>query len=348
MSAEATNEWKVGAFIVGGVAFLILGLFWLGASRLNTEVKERVTYFDESVQGLEVGAPIKIRGVTIGRVSKIGLAPDRRLVEVHAEIRVDALRNINAIGSDESISDEGPPPEMRIVVASQGITGVKFLEADFFPADTPKIPLTFKEPDGYVPSAPSTLKSLEDALRGFGEELPLAMRDFRAMAVTLESRLAELDTAALSSSLTGLSDDLRGALNGTSDTGLGPEIRGLVGDLRGAAVSIDEAVKGFSSEEGAVQRAASSFADLATDMRESLARVDELLDTSDVSGTLASVRGAADAATRLSDGLSPAAQSMPEVLRDLRATLRKFESLAALLERDPGVLLRGRSAPTRR
>jgi len=162
-------------------------------------------------------------------------------------------------------------------------------------------------------------------------------------AVTLEARLAELDTAALSTSIIGLSDDLRGVLNGTTETGLGPEIRTLISDLSGAAKSIDSAVMSLSSEDGAVQAAATSVAGLAGDLRVSLGRVDELLENSDVAGTLVSLRGAADAATRLSDGLGPAAQSMPEVLRDLRATLRKFESLAALLERDPGILLRGRS-----
>ncbi len=341
MSAQATNEWKVGAFIVGGVVFLILTLFWLGASRLNKEVVERVTYFDESVQGLEVGAPIKIRGVTIGRVTQISLAPDRRLVEVHFEARVDELRMVGALGEAESAS--GPvPPEMRIIVASQGITGVKFLEADFFMPDTPSVALTFNAPDSYIPSAPSTLKSLEDALRGFGEELPLAVRDFRKLAVTLDDKLTTLDVATLTDSFQGLTAELRGVIDGTATTGLGPELQGLITDLRGTTVGIDEALVSLSGESGAIQTVAESFGLLSQDLRTTLAKMDQIMDGADIAGALNSFRGATVSATRLTDGLAPAAQSMPEVVRDLRAMLRRIESLAALIERDPGVLLRGR------
>lgn len=341
MSAQATNEWKVGAFIVGGVVFLILSLFWLGASRLNKEVVERVTYFDESVQGLEVGAPIKIRGVTIGRVTGIALAPDRRLVEVEFEARVDELRKVGALGETES-ADGAVPAEMRIVVASQGITGVKFLEADFFALDTPSVALTFETPDSYVPSAPSTLKSLEDALRGFGEELPLAVRDFRKLTVTLDEKLVTLDAGALTESLTGLSNELRGLLDGTATTGLGPELQGLVADLRGTSQGIDEALASVSGENGPIQSVADSFDVLSQDMRTTLGKLDLIMDGADIAGALNSFKGATVSATRLTDGLAPAAQSMPEVVRDLRAMLRRIESLAALVERDPGVLLRGR------
>ncbi|WP_419191069.1 MlaD family protein [Saltatorellus ferox] len=323
------------------MTLLILALFWLGASRLTEDVDERITYFDESVQGLEVGAPIKIRGVTIGKVTEIVLAPDRRLVEVHFQARVAELRKIGALGAHED-KDGEVSPEMRIVVASQGITGVKFLEADFFPPDTPTVELSFKAPGGYIPSAPSTLKSLEDALRGLGDEIPLAIRDFRSMAVTLDERLASLDTHAISHSLVGLSDELRGALQGTSEAGLGFELRGLISDLRTTAHGVDTTLASLSGESGALTSASISVDALATDLRASLAKADQLLDGIDLAGMLDSIRGAADSTRRVTDGLAPASQSMPEVLRDLRAMMRKIEALASLLERDPGVLLRGR------
>lgn len=347
MSAQATNEWKVGAFIVGGVVAAILVLFWLGASRLNEEVVERVTYFDESVQGLEVGAPIKIRGVSIGRVTEIVLAPDRRLVEVRFEARVSELRKVKALGETEETSDESWP-EMRIVVASQGITGVKFLEADFFPPDTPTVGLSFETPSHYIPSAPSTLKSLEDALRSFGDELPLALRDFRTVAVTLDSRLAALDTGALSTSIVGLSDELRGVLSGSAESGLGGDLRALITDLSSTARGIDAALLALTGDGGAVPLAAGAIETLTTELQGTLAKANALMEGVDLAAALNSIEGAADSGKRLADGLAPAGQALPEVLRDLRSALRKFEALASLLERDPGILLRGRSGSATR
>ena len=338
MSAQATNEWKVGAFIVGGVVLLILTLFWLGATRLNIETVDRVTYFDESVQGLEVGAPIKFRGVTIGKVSKIVIAPDRRLVQVEFQAHEEELSKAGETHSQ----DPQKPTELRIVVSTTGITGVKYLEADFFPADSPSIALTFDAPDNYMPSAPSTLKSLEDALRGLGEELPLAFSDFHKLTIRLVEKLESTDTAALAASFTELADEIRSVLNGTSESGLGPDLHGLVSDLRSTLQGIDSAVVALTTEGGTLPSLASSIDGISSDLHSTLGKVDTVLDGADVASTLAAVRSAANSAARLADGLGPAGEAAPELIHDLRAMVRKIQSLAALIERDPGVFLRGR------
>ncbi|MEP7125951.1 MAG: mammalian cell entry protein, partial [Byssovorax sp.] len=63
MSAP-TNHWKLGLFVVVGVVLTLTTVAVLGARSLRKEVSRYVSYFDESVQGLEVGSPIKFRGVT--------------------------------------------------------------------------------------------------------------------------------------------------------------------------------------------------------------------------------------------------------------------------------------------
>ncbi len=349
MSVRAANEWKVGAFVVGGVVLLIVALFWLGASRFDKNVIERVTYFDESVQGLEVGAPIKVRGVTIGKVAAIRLAPDRRLVEVRAEIWVDSLVSINAL---ESPADAGPdgeaaPPEMRMIIASQGITGIKFLEADFFSATTPKIELSFKAPENYIPSAPSTLKSVEDAVRGLGEELPLALREFRRLVATLDEQVTGLDTRQLSSSISGLADQLRGTLDGTATTGLGADVSGLVGDLRRTVGMLAQALGELTGPEGSLEETLVSVRSVAAEAGTAISTLESILTDADIPATAASLRGATDSTARLAQDLAPAAHQMSGAVQDLRRTLRRIESLADLLERDPGALLRGRSAPSK-
>jgi ABC-type transporter Mla subunit MlaD len=133
---------------------------WLGTAKLDREVAYYVTFFDESVMGLDVGSPVKFRGVNIGNVARIGIASDRRHVEVESEVDMKIMRGL---GLDRNTLRV--PGDLRLQLASAGVTGLKFLQADFFSVkDHPLPKLPFSTPDNYLPAAPSTLKSLEDSV----------------------------------------------------------------------------------------------------------------------------------------------------------------------------------------
>ena len=72
MSAKA-NYFKIGVFILSAAALAVVGVIVLGAGALFEKKIIMETYFDESVQGLGIGAPVKYRGVTVGSVEHIGL-----------------------------------------------------------------------------------------------------------------------------------------------------------------------------------------------------------------------------------------------------------------------------------
>jgi phospholipid/cholesterol/gamma-HCH transport system substrate-binding protein len=166
--AQTTNHWKLGLFVVTGLALGIGVIFWLGLRRLNRDAVPMVTYFDESVQGLDVGSPVKFRGVTLGTVSAITVAPDQRHVEVWMRVYKEELARM---GVDP---DEPRDPLWRPQLANAGITGVKFVQLDTFPPDRhPEPPLAFAIPERYyVPAVPSTLKSLEEVANEFLAKLP--------------------------------------------------------------------------------------------------------------------------------------------------------------------------------
>src|SRR5205814_304905 len=90
-ATTAVSHWKLGLFVVGTIAVMVGTTFWLGARGFRRESFPAVTYFDESVQGLEVGSPLKFRGVTVGTVADITIAPDRRNVQVTSDVYVDAI-----------------------------------------------------------------------------------------------------------------------------------------------------------------------------------------------------------------------------------------------------------------
>jgi len=107
-------KFSVGLFITGGIIIAAVAIIWLGVSRIFEKGRLYVTYFDESVQGLAIDAPAKYRGVPIGRVKEIAVAPDSNLIEVILKIDQDVEMG------DDTVA------QLRMV----GITGSMFVELD--------------------------------------------------------------------------------------------------------------------------------------------------------------------------------------------------------------------------
>ena len=106
--ASKKAKFTVGLFVAGGLTISVLAIVWLGMARYFEKGKFFVTYFNESVQGLKKDSPVKYRGVSIGRVESIGVAPDSKLIQVILKIEsgqkldnniVAQLKNVGITGS---------------------------------------------------------------------------------------------------------------------------------------------------------------------------------------------------------------------------------------------------------
>ncbi|HOM04730.1 MAG TPA: MlaD family protein [Candidatus Kapabacteria bacterium] len=152
-SRKINSSFLIGLFVVTGTIILVGFLIWMGATQFLKEQTFYVTYFDGSIEGLEPGSAVKYLGVPCGRVQRVQVAPDGRLVEV-----------IMNIDEKITISDS-----LRVKAEMAGIAGGKFLQL-FIPSDPqmfdmhPKI--NFNPPYTLIKSAPSGI-----------EEITLAARD---------------------------------------------------------------------------------------------------------------------------------------------------------------------------
>ncbi|HET6339943.1 MAG TPA: MlaD family protein, partial [Polyangiales bacterium] len=81
-----TNHWKLGMFVVVAMLIAVGGVVYFGTRRLPKETVTYASYFDEAVTGLETGSPVKFRGVNVGNVTSIAVAPDRRHVQVNFDL----------------------------------------------------------------------------------------------------------------------------------------------------------------------------------------------------------------------------------------------------------------------
>jgi paraquat-inducible protein B len=271
MATTATNHWKLGLFVLVGLFVMFGALFWLGARRFQRTSFPAVSYFDESVQGLDVGSPVKFRGVTVGTVSDITIAPDHRHVQVTSDIYVDAIHRLGLGDRAPKPGEQFISPLLRMQLVSAGITGVRFLQTDYFhPGRYPVPALPFEPPWNYIPSAPSTLKSVGDTATDILNRLP-----------ELETRIA--DTLGTMNATLGSVDRFvteLGSENGSFDR--------LLVQLRTTTVSlgarVDEAK--LADTTGAVRTAANNvstaangFSELREDLQSSLAALRETLDS---------------------------------------------------------------------
>ncbi len=259
MATTATNHWKLGLFVLLAVGALLGTLFWLGARRFQRESFPAVSYFDESVQGLDVGSPVKFRGVTVGTVSDITIAPDHRHVQVTADMYTDALVRLGLRTRAPRSGEEFVPPNLRVQLASAGITGVRFIQTDFFdPERYPPPRLPFEPPWNYVPSAPSTLKNVEEAAIEIMNRLPaLADRakdtlgDLRKALGSIDHLAADL--AAQDGSFNRALQDLRAAATRVTRALDEAKLGATTASVRDSAASVGAAATGVGDAREELQ-----------------------------------------------------------------------------------------------
>lgn len=315
--ATPSNHWKLGLFVVSGVIVGLLTVVALGARGLHVETVAYQSFMDESVQGLEVGSPVKFRGVTIGNVSQIGIAPDVRHVQLTSELVVKDLV-LMGLGSGTAQSLQVHiPADLRVQLASAGLTGVKFLQLDFFnPKNNPAPALPFTTPRNYIPAAVSTMKNLEDAVVN-------AVDRFPEMTDATIHVLAKFDALLDEVGQQKLPERTAAALNQAKETLAGA--KKTFADVDAAQLS-HRAQQTLTQLDGTI-----------THMNGILARVE---------GDKGVVRSAERAVDAMGDAATDArglGDELGTTLREVQLAAESLQRLTDALERDSDMLLKGRA-----
>lgn len=333
-----TNAWKLGLFVVSGLTVTFAGVAWLGANRFSRPSIRVYTYFDESVQGLEIGSPVKFRGVTIGTVADITVASDKRHVQVVTEVYKDVLERLGLRREGEALDADRPfvPPDVRVQLASAGLTGIKFLQVDFFdPRTHPAPALGFPPPYEYVPSAESTLKSLEEVATTSLSRLPPLLDRIKQLAERIDGTLVDIDAPGLSrrtQSLLATADDKLRALDVAA---LASRLDGTLVEAEGTLRATRQLAESVSDDDGRVMR-------LVTRLDGVALALEQAVEEAQAGPTAESLRGTSNAfglAAREVQGLG---DDMAAALTALREAAEAFRRLSELLQRDPASLLHGR------
>ncbi len=215
MSLRA-NYFKLGLFVIGAIVAGAVVLVVIGSGRWFVKKVTIETYFNESVQGLDIGSKLKYRGVAIGEVTRIGFTYNKYQLDQPMSLRaryvlVEAQIEPRLIGGRTGAGDlatpEGAAQEvakgLRMRLAPQGITGTSYLEIDYVDPPPPVLPIDWVPENIYIPSTPSTLASIVNDVTDIAEKLKkldLAGlgKHLDELLVTTNAKIAALDTKAIS------------------------------------------------------------------------------------------------------------------------------------------------------
>ena len=339
MSQQA-HYFKIGLFVLGATAIAVLGIIVLGAGKWFEKSAMVETYFYESVQGLEVGAPVRLRGVRVGRVESIRLAreeygvifdpktdsfPYRGLVVVRMSVRPSVAAHLRE--DDEAVMmKQAADAGFRFLLASQGITGVLYIESEFLnPERYPPIQIVWTPKTPYIPSAPSTISELGDDLRSIARKLE---------QVDIEQIAKNLDTMIVS--VTHLVNDVQAQH-------LGPEVKQVMGELRSAVQDVRRVLTGpdlsKTLKDSAVamsdfRRTAADLSLTAKDVRHAMVQLPEI--TARLNSSL----------RRIDALLASKGETIDDLLENLRSVSEELNYLTKTVEHYPSQVLFG-EPPTR-
>jgi len=242
---------RLGVFVVVSLAVLFAVLFTLGARSLFEPSVTIETYFDRSVAGLEMGAPVEYRGVPLGKVSAIALSSALYEKDVPVDKRKGYIV-VRATLSGERTQmwkkdyDAFVKRGLRAQTAITGITGQQHLALDFLdPQNPPPLPFDWKPDYPVVPSVPSLASELIANVKSIVASLDKADvqqlgRNVNALVVNLNKKLDQIPVAQLSAEAVALVKDARSTVNRADRVIAQAPVDEAVRNLAAASARLDE------------------------------------------------------------------------------------------------------------
>ena len=226
--SQKPDYFKIGLFVIVALLLLAGGIIFFGGGKFFEKKVTIETYFDQSVQGLSVGSALQFQGVQIGNVSYIGFVfneykTTKQYVLVRAEIHSDKVAgkgkrklyqtDQERIDGFKEMINQG----LRLQLASQGITGIAFLNAVYLdPQRYPPLKHDWKPDYMYIPSAPGTITQITETIEKLSQSINNI--DFKQISEEIEKLITALNDAVEQAKVGDLSKDLRSLINGLNST----------------------------------------------------------------------------------------------------------------------------------
>jgi paraquat-inducible protein B len=317
---------RVGVLILVGLALAVGFVLFFTAGKLGRNTKTFETYIRESVQGLDIGAAVRFRGVQLGQVTEINLVatdyppPAGAFSSAYQRVIVRFALDLARL-RDTPDTQRAVEIGLRARLASTGITGVGYLELDF--ADPERFPLEevpWTPANPVIPAIPSTVAQVTSvaeqlALRISNLPIEQILTDMAGLLTDLRRQVNDGDVAQASRAATETLATLRQAVNDLNLAALSGDLRGTLADAR--------AVIGGPEVRGTLRNANAAMERLQAGLQR-------------LPGAIAQVE---QAARSVSNTVGDINGDLTPTLRDLRAASGSLRDTTELLRRSPGAAI---------
>jgi phospholipid/cholesterol/gamma-HCH transport system substrate-binding protein len=322
-----TSPTLIGAFVLGAMVLLVIAVIAFGSGRLFRKTKEFVVYFDGTVNGLNIGAPVKFRGVEIGAVKNILLQLEKGLEvqSIPVIFEVD-LKKITSRGGAATLLEDPKALKaaidrgLRVQLRTESfVTGVLYIGIDLFPGTPVK----------YVQAAGSKYTEIPT--------VPTALERVELTAGEILAKLREVD-------FKGMINSVSNAVDGVDHLVNSPALKSALQKLDQTMPKIDEAIveirKMTISLDGNVTKLSANLEQTSDATREAMQQAGLTLKQTDAAlkeaeAAMINIRG-------ISDPDSVAFYELGRSLREVSAAARSLRLLSNSVERNPRALIFGK------
>lgn len=338
--SKPINPVAVGGFTVGALALLVVGLLMFGGGQLLRTDKTRfVVFFDTSLNGLDIGAPVKMQGVKIGEVVELSIQIDPKNLKIYKPVVVEIDRNSftgtggvkfpTALmhGQQEKNRDDLVKAGFRARLETQSLlTGLLYVDIDLHPDKPPLfVNLNYK---GIVefPGIPKTT----DELRNTAEEVAKKLRELPLDQIVLDlseslkeikNLLASEDVKKSKAALARTLEEMDKTVT-TLNRNLEPMLKDTNTTIRNTNLLMQDS-------RAMVQ-------DIRSDIKPILASTDKTLKAAALA-----LNRADESMANVNEAIGPES-ALNETLEALRDASRSIEGLTDYLERHPESLISGK------
>ena len=324
--SKKVSTTSIGLFMVTGFALGVGGLLLFSSSSLFSHTQDQIVYFDNSLSGLNEGAPVKYRGVTIGSVKRVMIrfnqAPNDFSLPVIIELEDQLLRERLGDEGTHEFSQASMERDVRrglraTLQTDSLLTGVLYIGLDVQPDAPPPVFHQLEKVYVEVPSKPTQTQELMTNL---------ASLDIKGIEKNLNALLVSLNTSVSDLQLGEVRAEVTNVLRSADRVLSAPEIKS---DLVALRATLDQ-------YRVLAQKLNSRVDPLADSVTNTLAEADR---------ALTQARGAAENLRIQLGPDAPLPANLDQTLRQLSEAVQSLSTLLELLEQHPNALISGRQNP---